>query len=392
MRILHLSHTPLVGAPGRVCRALNLHSGIDARWAVLDSQAGNYAAMPFDLDLVWNRDRDEILELAKRADVIHLHNYLGLDSKEFAPIDFRSIWNEGRAILRQFHSVPELVAKYCKVQVSDVLDCPLPKLVIAQYPERYYPNSRLVPNIVFPVSAPEVSSDFNGAIRIGYAPSRFNSGRSSRWDTKGYPETVKLLKRFSRKASAKGASIEIDIIEQVPHSECLARKAKCHIVLDDLVTGSYHLNTLESLAQGAACITYMDRRTLQAISELTGRSDFPALGVGLENAREVLLDLASSPELVLNIGKESKAWMREHWDPKSMATHFLQAYERVLDVPGQPFPVRWKADLAERWKSTRLHDLEWESRSQFWPVVAPKWLLDIRGLGGYTLRKLGIKN
>jgi len=100
-----------------------------------------------------------------------------------------------------------------------------------------------------------------GPLRIGYAPTRFNSGRASRWDTKGYRETTKLLKTLVSKAAAKSIDIQIDIIEQVSHSDCLQRKSACHIVIDDLVTGSYHLNTLESLASESVCLTYMDHAT-----------------------------------------------------------------------------------------------------------------------------------
>lgn len=376
----------------RICQALALHEGVSARFAVLNTSVGAYDHMVFDTDLHWDRDRDEIVELARTADVIHLHNYLDLDSTQFAPIDLKKLWQDGRPTVRHFHSAPDAVAQHMRTTAQAVADCPIPKLVIAQFHARYYPNAKLVPNIVFGDDSTRVLESRAGPLRIGYAPTRFNSGRASRWDTKGYRETTKLLKSVVRKASARNVDVRIDIIEQVSHAECLQRKSACHIVIDDLVTGSYHLNTLESLASGSVCLTHMDRATQQAVIDLTGRSDFPALSVGLEDAEAVLLDLAGNWQLVDAIGAHSRAWMRQHWAPKDMARHFLDAYAHVTAHPGQSFPSRSdSAPMVQDWVDIRLHDLVWENRHQRWPQVMPDWLRDLRGGIGKVLRGIVLK-
>lgn len=369
MKVLHLSHTPLVGAPGRVCKALALHPGVSARWAVLDAGGGAYQTLNFDLDLCWATDREEIIDLAGEADVIHLHNYLDLKSTAFAPVDFNRLWRSGKAIVRQFHSTPDLIARFLRVGVQAVLDCPLPKLVIAQYPERFFPNALLVPNIPL-VEQKNCGASGSAAVRVGYAPSRFNSARSARWDTKGYKETVRVLNELRRSCRRRGYAIEIDIIEQVPHHECLIRKSRCDIILDDLVTGSYHLNTLESLAQGSVCLSYLDQRSTRALFDLLGRSDFPVINVGLEDVVTVLTHLVGERELVRCLGEESGRWMEEHWEPKKMATYFLDAYRRAAADPAEPFPLRFDPSRpSDRWTNIGLHDLIWENRSNRWPSV-----------------------
>jgi len=392
MKILHLSHTPLVGAPGRICRALNMHAGVEARWAVLDAEAGAYGKMAFDLDLRWDRDQDEILALAEGCDVLHLHNYLGLDSREFVPLDFRALWEHGKPMVRHFHSTPDLIARFTKQSEQSVLDCPIPKLVIAQYPERFFPNAKLVPNIVFPeASGAAAETPVPSTIRIGYAPSRFNSARVSRWDTKGYPETRKMLRVLERAVRARGARVEIDVIEQVSHHECMTRKARCQVVVDDLATGSYHLNTLESLAQGVACVTFMDRRTQQAVAELIGRNDFPAIVAGLEHAEAVLLDLVLNPQITVEIGRQSRDWMLQYWSPLAMAQHFLDAYDTVLRDPRTPFPARFGSDPAGRWRVVAVHDALWRARMAHWPAITPVWALNIKGTAGAVLRRVGLR-
>ena len=392
MQILHLALTPLVGAPMRICRALALHEGISARFAVLDTNVGAYGRMNFDTDLQWARDRDEIVELAKTADVLHLHNFIDLDSQHFNPINIRKLWNDGRPMVRHFHSTPNSIATFMRTTAMAVIDCPIPKLVIPQYPARFFSKAKIVPNIILDEEITRTIDTRADVLRVGYAPTRFNSGRDSRWDTKGYIETLRLLKAVARKAAKRNVDIHLDLIEQVAHAECLRRKSACHIVIDDLVTGSYHLNTLESLACGSVCLTYMDRTTQQAVFDLTGRSDFPALSVGLEDAEAVLLDLASNRELVELVGLHSREWMTRHWAPEKMASHFLDAYTHVIAHPGQPFPRRGDSlPAVQEWLDIRLHDLVWANRHKRWPSVLPDWVRSLRGSAGKALRGIGLK-
>lgn len=371
----------------RICRALMLHQGISARFAVLNASGGAYDRMVFETDLQWASDRDEIVELARSADVIHLHNYLDLDSRQFNPIDFRKLWDDGRPMVRHFHSTPFNVASLMRITEKSVIDCPIPKLVIPQYPARFFPTAKIVPNIILDEELAGINAPRNAILRIGYAPTRFNSGRMSRWDTKGYLETVKLLKTVVRKAAAGNIHIQVDIIEQVSHAECLQRKSACHIVIDDLVTGSYHLNTLESLACGSVCLTYMDRATQQSVADVTGRSDFPALSIGLEDAEKVLLDLARNPQLVNAMGNHSRNWMNHYWAPKDMSLHFLDAYAHVRSHPGQAFPNRSETDpRVQNWMDVRVHDIVWENRQQRWPRVMPEWFRRLRGTVGKSIR------
>ena len=392
MHCLHLALTPLVGAPTRICRAIEMHDGFKAHFAVLDATAGAYDRMVFDFDLQWSKNRDEIVALAETADVIHLHNYLGLTSSEFAPIDLQRLWDSGRPMVRHFHSTPDNVANYMRTTRSAIFECPIPKLVIPQYPARFFPTAKIVPNIILNAGTYVGGVTRGEAVRIGYAPTRFNSGRSSRWDTKGYIETKRMLNAVMARSTKQRQPVEVDIIEQVSHQECLRRKSACHIVVDDLVTGSYHLNTLESLAAGSVCLTYMDRTTQQAVFDLTGRSDFPALSVGLEDAEEVLVNLVSDRRMVEALGEHSRLWMAQHWAPKSMARHFLDAYAHVMSDPRKPFLQRRDTPLEiQQWTDVELNDLVWANRKHRWPRIMPNWLRILRSSAGQMLHNLGMK-
>ncbi|MBT9492882.1 MAG: hypothetical protein IV107_11175 [Paucibacter sp.] len=386
MKILHLSHTPLVGAPGQICAALR-EQGLDARWAVLKPE--NYAGLSFQLDWRWDQHREEILAFAEVADLIHLHNYIDLDCNDFAPLNFRQLWAQGKPMVRHFHSNPALIARYMGKTEQDVLNCPLPKLVIAQYQERFFSGAHVVPNIVARAPAPNNRS--GKPLRVGYAPSNFRSARVSRWDTKGYPETIKTLKRTQASLRARGIALELDVITQVPHLECIARKANCDVFIDDLVTGSYHLNTLESLSQGCTTLTHLDGRIQTVLTELLKRSDFPALDVRLENLQPVLEHFAHQPELARALGVESRQWMQEHWSPSKMATHFIAAYAQITALPGQPFADRFEISPQANYRVREHFDQIWAGRHASWPTLAPVWFTAIKQELGNGLRRLGVE-
>ncbi len=389
MRALHLSITPLVGAPGNICRALQQRPGVQARWCVLQPSVGSYSKMVFELDLTWERDRDEVIALADGADVLHLHNFIDLQTQDFAPIDLAALWRAGKPMLRHFHSTPQAVARYMRSTEATVQACPIPKLVIAQYPERYYPTARVVPNVVFAPANTQRQRPRGATVRIGYAPSRFNPGRAARWDTKGYPETCKMLRRLQASARRAGVSLEVDVIEQVTHAESLRRKADCDVFIDDLVTGSYHLNTLESLVLGVACVTYLDGRMLRTLYEATGQVDFPVINVGLEHAHDVLLNACRDPESIHAIGAHSRQWMGQHWPAPTVADVFLGIYRDVIAEPRASFPRRFGNDEIGRWLSVGGDDALWAARRPHWPQLAPEWMSKTRGTLGRLLKGRG---
>ena len=390
MLILHFSLTPLAGSPIRICRALNMLESIESRLVLLDPKG--YVDREHPIDLVWGCDNDEILDLLERADVIHLHNSLGLQSKQFSPINFERYWQEGKPMVRQFHSTPNLVARMAKEDVSSVLSCPIPKVVISQYPERFYENSRLVPNIVFDLEEFTALERDKNAIRIGYSPSNFRSSRSTRWDTKGYPETIKVLKSVIKKANSSGLNVELDIIEQVTHAECLRRKALCDISIDDLVTGSYHLSTLESLMLGSLAISFTDDRVQNAIREISGRDDFPAVNVRLEDLEHVLSYLIERPELVREIGSYSRQWMVRRWAPERMAQKFVGIYHEVISNPHASFPSRFSLrDDCGHFLNQGIYDILWESRHERWPKEIPKILKFLKSNVGSLVRRIGLR-
>ena len=357
MRVIHFSITPLAGMPIRLVQALRRHTGIDARLADLQ-RFGLY-----DHDLVHAESPEEVRELAWSADVIHLHNYLDLDSTQFSGVNFRALARAGKAVIRQFHSSPELIAEVMGIGVRELLEQPLPALAIAQYPERLFPRARVVPNFVpehdpayLPCGEPPLWDVF-------FSPTKTISAWEDRWSTKAMPEASEAIRRAAERTGCRPKAVT-----GLPLAEVLELKRRSRIVVDDLVTGSYHLTGLEGAAQGKCVLSFLDERSLVLLERFSGSHGHPFLNVRLEDAEQALEELLSQPALVEAAGMQAREWMERHWREERMVLHYEEAYELLLENPAlvarQPELALDDPALAIRYRT--LPDMVYRARAAAW--------------------------
>ena len=322
LNILHFSRTPLAGAPIRLVRALQKHTGYNAHLVDL-KRWGMY-----DHDIVLSENPELVMELAEDADIIHLHNYLDYNSTDFFPINFHELHNEGKIFVRQFHSHPQLVAREMKISVKDLLDSPIPPLVIAQFQERYYPKARVVPNII-PQNDPLYKpSPEDPSESIFFSPSAKDSILTDRWNTKGAYETIKALNKVSKKTGCP-----LKIVSGKPLNQVLNGKRQAKIVVDELVTGSYHLSGLEGLSLGKPVFAYLDPRVDYVLREISGAKVSPFINIRLEDVFDVIVDLLHHPDTSYEIGKTSRKWIEQHWSDHELIKHYEDVYKKLLVDP-----------------------------------------------------------
>jgi len=355
MRVVHLCLTPVAGGPWNTVTALNAHSDVEARLVVLNPSA--YGLRTFPDDLVWQRDRDESLAVLAAADAVHLHQWFD-PAAWFGP-EVGAICAM-KPCIRQFHSELAHFVGDDPAALDHILTEPMPHLVIAQFHERYYPRARVVPNLV-PLGDPLLSSPNPQEHEfpcVAWSPTVHVSAWDSRWATKGYPETRRMLERLSKEQRCT-----VDVIENVPRDECLRRKGAADLVIDEMVTGSYHLSGLEGLAQGKPVLGWLDERTQIVLRELTGASVLPWVNAHLEDAEGVLRALLADRNLRAAIGAESRAWMERWYNDRVLVQYYVRAYRDLLERPDL-FARMGEADLVAHWRNVRLPDLIWEARRE----------------------------
>lgn len=361
MLIVHISYTPLAGSPIRIVNAINKYTTLNAR--LINLNPSLYGNRIFQEDLIWEKDKEEALELISKADIIHFHHWMELNNNKFH-IDFKKITKKNCKLIRMFHSNINIVSyngKYTNIIIND----PFTKLVIAQHQERTYFDLNKIPKII-PNIVPINDEDYrplnmnNEKPIIFYSYTFNNSGFSSRWDTKGYSEVSNLLNEFKNIAN-------IQKITNAPFFECLKLKRQSDIVIDDIMTGNYHLTSLEALSQGKPVLSYLDNRTQYILRELTGAEELPFVNVKVEEAKYVLKELCENKKLRDEIGAYSRRWMEKYYNDKDLIKIYVQVYEDLLN--GKNIS-REKPSYERKWLSVDIEDLIWKARKDNYNIIS----------------------
>src|ERR1700744_1098051 len=230
MNVVHVSYTPVAGSPGNIVSALNRLTDIRARHIVFNSAA--YRTRTFPVDIDWKTQRQQAFDAVAEADVIHIHQFFSLD-ETFGP-NFSDRFGD-KKIIRQYHSAPDLWAKGDTALVERIVRERVPQLVIAQGPERYYPFARVVPNLIpldDPRYRPSAATQDDAPPIVTFSPSGRASAWRTRWETKGVPQTLALLRKLERKGLCR-----LQLIVDTPHDACLRIKQQAAVAIDACVTG-----------------------------------------------------------------------------------------------------------------------------------------------------------
>jgi hypothetical protein len=359
MRIAFFATTSLAGLPILLVRLLRAKTGWDVR--LIHKKPLPY----FEQDMVFDVDKDACIECAEKADAIVLENYLHLDSDDFSPINFRKMHEEGKIAIRHFHSEPGLISSKSGQSVAEVVGDALPSIVIAQFQERYYPNALVVPNPL-PIRNPEyLPSDESPKWDYVYSPTRLAEAWEDRWNTKGMPETCRMLRRISRKNGFVGRTMY-----NLPVNEVLDAKRRSRVVIDEMVTGSFHLSGLEGLSMGKPVFSYLDARTSDVLRTISGSDRIPFVNVRLEEAEPIVSHMIANRDVAAEIGASGRAWMEQYWDEDKTIRHYIDLFETLVTHP----------DRVRRQEALRLDTLE----RRFAAIAKPDFEYAMRKRNYYT--------
>jgi hypothetical protein len=282
MLIAHYKRTPIAWAPEAICDVINKYTE-------------HYAYM-----VGYSYPKSKIFP---NTDCVHQHN-----------VDEVSHPNK----VIQFHSEPFRVDLNTKAK----------KLVIAQYhatlPE--YKDCTLVRNPIDIYHTAYFPLYVQDKIRIGYSPSTINP--QTKWADKGYKVTIPILEEI--KDIYRGI-VEVDIITGVSLTECLKRKSRVNIFIDEVVTSSYHRSGLESLEMGIVTICYLDKSVENILLKASGANDIPFINTNSIQLKSCLIALIEGGiEEILNVGYKNRIWMEKYWNPNDLAEEYINIYKTIL--------------------------------------------------------------
>lgn len=301
--VAHFKKTKTAFAPDMICKCINRYSKNYRAVLILpkerESDLKENAICLFD-DLI----PVEYVDVKIRKpdyDLIHFHNH------------FYDV------------TVPKLIQYHSPYSYVDITFKGF-KTVISQYQATLpkYKDYKIVRNIIDIYADEYLENIVSDKIRIGYSPSCLTSPIGAEED-KGYEKTIEILKSITEKYN-----VEVDIITGVPLEECIKRKRECNILIDEVVTKSFHRSGLEGLALGKLTICSLGDDVAEIMRKASGSKIIPFENIWIENL-ETFLDITimEGIDKIIKKGEDNRIWVERHWNPITIVQDFELIYQNL---------------------------------------------------------------
>lgn len=313
MNVCHVSENALSGAPYRLAQ-VQRRAGL-AAWLLHDPDPNLHGGSGgYSYDVAMTEDRDRLAARLAAADMVHYHN----------------TWREGRLFRLHPWAWDVLSKKPSVIQFHSprkgngfepaLAEASLVKLVVAQYQPRLYPECRPVLNAV-PIDDPLHRPRWieNEPPIVAFTPQ--GCGRSG-WHAKGCRPTLAVLCRGFRHRFVTGE----------PWRTAMTTRQDCDIAIDEVVTGGYHMCSLEALAQGLATIAGLDEKTVDVLEEVTGTRRHPWIVATVDDLEEKLTALIADRDALAARRREGRRYIERHWQPVVFTRRFESFYAEAREL------------------------------------------------------------
>lgn len=246
LNIVHITPTPLVGAPGKISWSQKMVGHHSIAVAFNDyPQNGPLAKKFLDKTLVIDDfTKTYVEDRIKEADIIHVHNFLPVGRA-----DWLKNLNQSAKYVYQAHSPLREGPLY--LSRSDIGDIEYDvKLAVGQYHGRHYQDFIQVPNITLSPPSVVLRGD-NELLRVMFSPTHKQPGR---WNSKHSDVLLDVLEKLRQIGK-----IELIFPSQPVSPETLMDvRRNCHVSIDEIATGAFHMVSLEGMCAGNIVVNRAD--------------------------------------------------------------------------------------------------------------------------------------
>ncbi len=324
INVVHLSTTPLVGAPGKVSKYLSLEGCNSIHFFIKDypEPLKNFFNSNSCLLNLKNVNINKFFSDAIRsADIIHIHNNIPID------LCYKILETNNRCkYVYQVHSPlrePPLFSNF-ESNLPFKFDA---KLCVAHIHPRLYDDYIMVPNLI---DHPGVLRKRDESkIRIIFSPSHNRCQKEYIFSTKLSPNIQGNLEFLERKYSSE---IEVINMETKIEPQVLLKiREGCDITVDEIVTGGFHQVSCEGLSCGNIVLNNADFFAKKSFSDAI-RADAlpPFLRVNDQNFLEIVLNLTKDRSLLNKYRQSSYDFYHKFMLPQRLIHCFTRIYEEIL--------------------------------------------------------------
>lgn len=322
-KILHISRTPLVAAPGKVVAALNRYTDYEAVHIVGEDYPKPLQGMFIGEAIVYSNEPSIVAvceSLIRHADLIHIHNDMQAPLCQLV----RRAAKPSCRFVYQVHSPLREGPLFFDRSQTLGFDFAA-KLSLPHSQQRFFPDHRMVPNLVLfrPSVRPLADQE---PIRVLFSPAHRRSGL--RWNDKVSESLDNALTVLTTLRAA-----EVLDVKGIPPATLAEIRRTTHVSIDEIVTGAFHQVSLEGLATGNVVINNADFFAVHSLKMVCGTTDDPPFfRLGEHDVGEQLLALVRDRERVRRLQQASYEYFMEHLRPDKLIRCFTDIYDEVIDA------------------------------------------------------------
>jgi len=319
MKILMFAINDPAGTGIQFCKAINRHSVHSAHLVTLETRYSHSWEKDYHIPDLGPDGIEEIGILMREADIFHFH--MTCDEHQpfgpHLPADFMkdTIIVHHHHGHHDFRSNPEAFQrKYEKLGRAHLL-VSTPDLM------KLLPKARWQPNMV-PINEPLFTPiwgryDEPGKLKVCHSPTRK--------DLKNTSEFLAAVKTLHK----EGVHLDVDMIDDVPNDECLARKRRSHVLFDHM-QGYYGVSSLEGLSQGVTVIAGLNEWNREQVATFAGTDELPwVIAHDQTSLEETLRELNTYRSACQLQGLKGREFMEKHWSDKHVIDHLITFYENI---------------------------------------------------------------
>ena len=315
MRILMIAINDPAGTAIEFTKAINKYTKHTCR--LITKEIRYNFMFEKDLHLPWlGKDNwDEVAELLETSDVFHFHMTADehIELGPFTPVDHM----KGKIIVHHHHGHPDFRGNPKKYRQKYKALGRRNLLVSTPDLLKLLPEARWQPNLV-PIDEPlytPLENKPESPIIICHSPTRR--------DLKNTAEFVQAVIDLKPQSTIP---IELRLIENTSHKDCLRLKRESHILFDHL-QGYFGVSSLEGLSQGLCVIAGLDDWNRRHIKTFTGAKELPWVISDKDQLPAVLDLLVNDAGQLREIGLCASSFMGTYWSPRRIARHLAAFIE-----------------------------------------------------------------
>jgi hypothetical protein len=123
-------------------------------------------------------------------------------------------------------------------------------------------------------------------------------------------------------------TFELELIFSCTFEECMRRKRRAQLGIDEVVSPLYHRSGLEFLSQGTPCICSYDDFTASCLKEAVGSDTVPFINSSPTTLRDTIRRYMGLPDDVKEQqGKEARAWIDKYYNPRRLLERHVEIWK-----------------------------------------------------------------